>query len=683
MTIWYQSQQNPHKKITTPLPAYHLFDEMPMSMFHPHMASLLQLKQKGSVVEYTTMYWECLHRVLDLDPSLNIKSFVHQYVEGLRDDIQAAVRSRSPSSITGASALARIREDEIRKEAAMGDDKVGVNEGFTPMENLNDTIPEPAAPGQCRASCNVTTIDVGCRSTLTLTKCSMEGPRRDATVTDIFPKPAAAVVCQVDHGVVAMDAINHAAVMLATCFVGCPMRDTTIDVFPKLVASELSDKTMKIDSVSLLAPTAAMCSTGGLTHGDVNNPVVEPLITRRVTSSSTAPKPLPTPPQQISSILELGTLPLTRWSGLCLNDDIGVLTPTFQLDVTLSIKQQGQMLRPSPWPSFVAENTTITHSGILEPPLSPARASNWDVLPYFILPPLLSTLEASPRLSSESIHARTVGQREASHYWRSVSRVVTTVVPPPVTDVFQASSYLYTVGFCALSQEIMLEDIHREPSQFDYLLPPAKPPDGYKGAATVVSYKSCARFSTRGFKDTALAISSSELVLNYYNFMVRNEYGSASMFCDAIRNCDTCLESLLLTFGSTPEYPCYIMNISQWWVLLVTVQSLMGDGPTYVRNQLAKILETCVQSHGKINVVFSCPCSEQINWLHDSLEALIFWRLEKWTCTQSVQPANAVFEAHYKFLAAAEIFSIKLQREIKFLHRDLQFVCYTGLHNGP
>jgi hypothetical protein len=54
---------------------------------------------------------------------LNTKCFIHQYVEGLQDDIQTAVRSRSPSSITSASVLARIREDEIGKDTSMAVDK--------------------------------------------------------------------------------------------------------------------------------------------------------------------------------------------------------------------------------------------------------------------------------------------------------------------------------------------------------------------------------------------------------------------------------------------------------------------------------------------------------------------------------------------------------------------------------
>jgi hypothetical protein len=47
---------------------------------------LIELKQTGTVVEYVAAFWERLHRVLDLNPNLHIKSFVEQYVKGLRHE---------------------------------------------------------------------------------------------------------------------------------------------------------------------------------------------------------------------------------------------------------------------------------------------------------------------------------------------------------------------------------------------------------------------------------------------------------------------------------------------------------------------------------------------------------------------------------------------------------------------
>jgi hypothetical protein len=48
-------------------------------------------------------------------------------------------------------------------------------------------------------------------------------------------------------------------------------------------------------------------------------------------------------------------------------------------------------------------------------------------------------------------------------------------------------------------------------------------------------------------------------------------------------------------------------------------------------------------------MIVSCPCSQHVYTLQDTLEVLILWKLEKWSHTHHVQPANAVFEAHFKF----------------------------------
>ena len=226
---------------------------MSVSIFHLHLRSLIELKQSGTVVEYTAAFWERLHPVLDLNSNLKIKSFVNQYIEGLREDIQEAVRSRSPSSITCASSLARIREDEIVKDAAKGADKLGVSAapvvcradhgGLTTTGTVTDFSPEPAAPVTCGA-------DHG-------------GLTPTGTVTDVSPEPASLVVCGVDHGVVAMDASNQADALTLTCLVECPSSDATVDVVPKLATS--TESVVGFDSVDALIP--ATCSTGGLAHG--------------------------------------------------------------------------------------------------------------------------------------------------------------------------------------------------------------------------------------------------------------------------------------------------------------------------------------------------------------------------------------------------------------------------------
>ncbi|XBI21560.1 hypothetical protein VPH35_062665 [Triticum aestivum] len=141
---------------------------MPDSEFHLRMRSLLELTQTGTVAEYTTLFWEHLHHVLHLNSSLSIKSFIHQYIEGLRKDIQADVQSQSPSSITRASCLARIREEEIMKDEATSATEGGDSYGYGEQDSG---------------------VDANKLATLKPTMCSMECPSRDATV-NIFPELA-------------------------------------------------------------------------------------------------------------------------------------------------------------------------------------------------------------------------------------------------------------------------------------------------------------------------------------------------------------------------------------------------------------------------------------------------------------------------------------------------------------
>ena len=54
-----------------------------------------------------------MYHLLALDPSINTKFFVTQFLLGLKDELRAPVRLQAPSSITRASVLARIQEEEL------------------------------------------------------------------------------------------------------------------------------------------------------------------------------------------------------------------------------------------------------------------------------------------------------------------------------------------------------------------------------------------------------------------------------------------------------------------------------------------------------------------------------------------------------------------------------------------
>jgi hypothetical protein len=159
----------------------------------------------------------------------------------------------------------------------MDADKLGVSDGLMPTENLTDVFPEPAAPVECRAGHNITTVGVSCRSALTLTTCSME----------------------------------------------CPSSDATVDVFPKLAAPAESDE--DLETVSVAALTPATCLTGGLAHGrDGDSLTAVSLVLWTTTPSSKAPSTTtPTSPWRSSPVLELVSTTPTR----CLHPQGRVFRP--------------------------------------------------------------------------------------------------------------------------------------------------------------------------------------------------------------------------------------------------------------------------------------------------------------------------------------------------------------------
>ncbi|KAM3312805.1 hypothetical protein ACQJBY_032544 [Aegilops geniculata] len=277
--------------------------------YNLHLCSLLEQRQTTTVAEYTAAFWECVQHVLDINPNLSIKSFIHQYIQGLREDIQDVMRLRSPSSITGASSLARIREDEIVEEAAMAAEKPDDDHGF---HVLMPTV----------------------------------------IVADVFPESAAPAECGADHGVISIDSSSLASTTSITCSMECSSRDATFDIFLELAAPTVCEGTIDIEAISVVAPMPMAGSTGGLARADVNIPVVAPLILGNVTPSSASPPEVPpTSLQWPFSIRERDTMATIRCLTLCF-DHIGVLTPMSILDESVTIKQQGQVPRPIPWPSF-------------------------------------------------------------------------------------------------------------------------------------------------------------------------------------------------------------------------------------------------------------------------------------------------------------------------------------------
>lgn len=90
-----------------------MLEEFGTDEFELVMHRLLQLRQTGTVSEYCAAFDEQMYHLLELDPSINNKFFITQFLLGQKDALRAAVRLQAPSSITCASVLARIQEEEL------------------------------------------------------------------------------------------------------------------------------------------------------------------------------------------------------------------------------------------------------------------------------------------------------------------------------------------------------------------------------------------------------------------------------------------------------------------------------------------------------------------------------------------------------------------------------------------
>ncbi|XBI72477.1 hypothetical protein VPH35_066426 [Triticum aestivum] len=110
---WLQAFRQTHRNITWDVFTSAILEEFGTDEFEVVMHKLLQLRQTGTVAKYSAAFDEQMYHLLVLDPSINTKFFVTQFLLGLKDELRAPVRLQAPSSITRASVLARIQEEEL------------------------------------------------------------------------------------------------------------------------------------------------------------------------------------------------------------------------------------------------------------------------------------------------------------------------------------------------------------------------------------------------------------------------------------------------------------------------------------------------------------------------------------------------------------------------------------------
>ena len=105
---WLQAFRQTRRGLTWESFTAAVLEEFGADEYEVVMHKLLLLRQTTSIAEYRAAFDEQMYHLLALDPSINTKFFVTQFILGLKDELRAPVRLQAPSSITRASVLVRI-----------------------------------------------------------------------------------------------------------------------------------------------------------------------------------------------------------------------------------------------------------------------------------------------------------------------------------------------------------------------------------------------------------------------------------------------------------------------------------------------------------------------------------------------------------------------------------------------
>ena len=79
------------------------------------MTELLQLKQTGSVEEYTTQFQNLQYGVTMHNANYDDMFFTQHYIMGLREDIRGMVEAQMPTTVLTASTLAKVQQKVLER----------------------------------------------------------------------------------------------------------------------------------------------------------------------------------------------------------------------------------------------------------------------------------------------------------------------------------------------------------------------------------------------------------------------------------------------------------------------------------------------------------------------------------------------------------------------------------------
>lgn len=78
--------------------------------FRTAITDLLELRQIGSLEEYTTKFQALQYDVTMHNPHYDAGFFAHKYIMGLKDDLRGIVEAQMPNTVLKASILARVQQ---------------------------------------------------------------------------------------------------------------------------------------------------------------------------------------------------------------------------------------------------------------------------------------------------------------------------------------------------------------------------------------------------------------------------------------------------------------------------------------------------------------------------------------------------------------------------------------------
>ena len=112
---WYQAFKQKHTFRSWTHFCHEIEKEFGADDFRSSMTELLQLKQTGSVEEYTTQFQNLQYGVTMHNANYDDMFFTQHYIMGLREDIRGMVEAQMPTTVLTASTLAKVQQKVLER----------------------------------------------------------------------------------------------------------------------------------------------------------------------------------------------------------------------------------------------------------------------------------------------------------------------------------------------------------------------------------------------------------------------------------------------------------------------------------------------------------------------------------------------------------------------------------------